>query len=161
MKKILPLILLALVFSGVINGQSFDWNLRGGLNIMNSKSDGEDIALLYHAGVQAGVRITKFGFYGEFLYSAQENQYGGDPVAYLNFGILMKGYLLRFMFFEFGGSYMTMAGDSGHDPDDLNPDKMFAPFAGLGVNFSRFEITLRSTVKQDYGLFQATAAIKF
>ena len=161
MKKLLPVILLALLFSGTINGQSFDWNLRGGLNIMNSQSADQDISLLFHAGVQAGVRITKFGFYGEFLYSSQENQYGGDPVAYLNCGILMKGYVLRFMFFEFGGAYMTMVGDSGHDPDDLNPDKIFAPFAGLGTNFSRFEISLRSTMKQDYGLIQATAAIKF
>ena len=163
MKKLIPVILLTLLFSSQAIGQSFDWNIRGGMNIMNSKTEGKDISLLYHFGAQAGVRITKFGIYGEFLYSMQENQAGieaNPAVAYLNCSLLGKGYLFKSFFVEFGGTYMTMIGDPD-DPSELNPDKSLMAFGGLGVHFSKIEISLRAGKKQEYVIIQATAAIKF
>jgi hypothetical protein len=158
-----------LLFTGLVSvlaviasfGQSFDWNARGGLNLMNSKSDDKNLAVLYHFGVQAGVRITNFGIYGEALYSLNEDQYGEEPIAYFIPSVLGKGYFLKFVFVEFGGSYLLKIGDSGVDPDVSNPDKTIMPFAGLGAHFSKVEVSLRSVVKQSYGLIEITAAIKF
>ncbi len=162
MKKLLLVIfLIVLVSVGEADGQSFDWNLRGGLNLMNSKTSGQDISLLYHAGIQAGIRIASLGFYGEALYSMHENQYGGDPVAYFAPAILGKGFLKKIIFVEFGGTMLSIIGDSGIDNDILNPDGKLFMFAGLGLHFSKIEISMRSTVKQSYGVVQATAAIRF
>lgn len=167
MKKLSLLLLLVLFVSTGINlGQSFDWNIRGGLNIMNSKSSDEDVALLYHAGIQAGVRITSFGFYGEAVYSMNEDQNkGGDPVGYFMPALLIKGYWRKLLFIEFGGAYLSKIDDSNSTnivgEDVLNPDNEIAMLAGLGLHLSKFELSFRSTTKQSYGIIQVTAAIKF
>jgi len=80
MKKLFFLILFLFFPIYYSAGQSFDWNIRGGINIMNDKTPGKDVAVLFHAGAEAGIRIANFGFYGEILYSVHANQYGGDPV---------------------------------------------------------------------------------
>ena len=162
MKKILFAMFIIVIFlNGRMAGQSFDWNLRGGLNLMNSKTSGEDLSLLYHAGIQAGIRVASFGLYGEVLYSMHENQYGGDPVAYFAPALLGKFYLKKFIFVEFGGTMLSIIGDSGVDNDILNPDGKLFMFAGLGAKISKIELSLRSTVKQSYGVIQLTAALRF
>ncbi len=161
MKKFLLISLLVTIIACPAFSQSFDWNARGGLNLMNAKSGDKDLALSYHFGLQAGVRITNFGIYGEALYSMLEDQYGGEPIAYFVPAVVGKGYFLKFVFLEFGGAYLSKIGDSGVDPDIMNPDKKIMPFAGLGAHFSKVEVSLRSVVKQSYGIIQVTAAVKF
>jgi len=161
MKKILLISVIATMMVAVSNAQSIDWNLRGGLNLMNSKTSGQDLALLYHLGIQAGMRINHFGIYGEVVYSMLEDQYGGEPIAYFAPAITGKGYVLSFMFVEMGGMLLSKIGESETSPDNLNPNNMILPFAGLGVHFSRVEISMRSSVKQSYGIIQLTGAVKF
>ena len=162
MRKIIFALLVIFTISGTLTfGQSFDWNLRGGINIMNSKTSGQDLSALYHAGFQAGVRVASFGLYGEALYSLHENQYGGDPVAYFAPAVLGKFYLKKILFLEFGGTLLSIIGDSGIDNDILNPDGELFMFAGLGAKVSKLELSLRSTVKQSYRVIQITAAFKF
>ena len=126
-------ILIISVYTGVLYGQSFDWNIRGGLNIMDGQPSDKDISLLYHTGIQAGVRISYFAIYGEGVYSMNENQYGGDPVGYVIPAINIKRYLKKFLFAEFGGGFLIMAGDSGVEDDSLNPDNKPLAMAGLGT----------------------------
>ena len=145
----------------LVSGQSFDWNLRGGINIQDSKTPDKDVSVLYHAGVQAGIRITSWGFYGEALLSLQENQYGGDPLAYFTPAILMRGYPRKIFFAEMGASLFAKTGDSGVSNDILNPDGDILFFAGLGLNISKLEISFRSHLKQSYPMMRVTAAIKF
>lgn len=162
MKRSWLLLSILLILSGSVSrGQSFDWNLRGGLNLMNSKTSGEDLSLLYHFGGQAGLRIANFGFYGEALYSMHENQYGGDPVAYLIPAIVVKGFLRKIIFVEFGGALLTRSGSSDSTNDTLNPDGDPFMLAGMGAHISKVEISLRSVAKQSYGVIQATIALKF
>jgi hypothetical protein len=59
---------------------------------MKSKTSGKDVSVLYHAGLQAGIRIARLGFYDEALYSMFENQYGGDPIGYFAPLIIFKVY---------------------------------------------------------------------
>jgi hypothetical protein len=162
-KSLLLSILVVFGCLGNLSGQSFDWNIRGGLNLMKSATSGKSISLLYHGGFQAGVRITNFGFYGEAVYSMNENQYGGDPVSYLIPSLVIKGFWRKHMFVEFGGSFLSKVGDSGHEPDDLNPDNRPLFLAGLGAQFSKVQISLRSTAQTSaaYVIMQLTAAIKF
>ena len=155
-------ILIISVYTGVLYGQSFDWNVRGGLNIMESKSSDKDISLLYHAGIQAGVRISYFAIYGEVVYSMNENQqYGGDPVGYVIPAINIKRYVKKFLFAEFGGGFLVIAGDSGVDPESLNPNNKPFALAGFGTAFSNFELSLRAMSRSSYGIIQVTAAVKF
>ena len=162
MRKIILTLIALFTISGTITfGQSFDWNIRGGINIMNSKTSGQDISALYHAGLQAGIRIASFGLYGEALYSLHENQYGGDPVPYFAPSVLGKFYLKRFLFTEFGGTMLSIIGDSGVDNDILNPNGKLFVFAGIGAKISKLELSVRSTVKQSYTVIQVTAAFKF
>lgn len=144
-----------------VTGQSFDWNIRGGFNLMNSKSSDTDLSVLYHAGLQAGVKITNTGLYGEVTYSLHADQYGGEPVAYLIPAVLAKAYTLRFIFVEFGGAYLSRQGDSGVDPDIKNPDEKLFVLAGLGIHVSKLELSLRAVSRQSYGVIQLTAALKF
>ena len=99
-KTLITAILFFTVFSFMSKAQSFDWNIHGGLNLMKAKSGDSDLAFYYHAGVQAGVRITNIGLYGELNYSVHEDQYGGDPIPYLIPAALVKAYTLRFVFIE-------------------------------------------------------------
>lgn len=142
-------------------GQSFDWNLRGGLNLMASKNPDKDISLLWHVGGEAGIRITSFGIYGELLYSMNENQDGGDPVAYFVPSIIGKGYWRRSFFVEFGASFPFIADDSEVIENTLNPDGKVFLAAGLGVKVSKLEISMRSTASQSYGVIQLTASVSF
>lgn len=147
-----------------INGQSFDWNIRGGLNLMRSLTTDKKVSVLYHAGFQAGIRITSFGFYGEAVYSMHENQYkGGEPVGYLIPSLLVKGFWRKHLFAEFGGSFLSKVGDSGYDPDIYNPENKLMFMGGLGVRFSNFQLSLRSTAQpsSSYAVIQLTGAIKF
>jgi len=160
-KLIFSLALIAAISLYNINAQSFDWNLRGGVNIQDSKTTGKDIALWYHAGAQAGVRVASLGFYGEALYSIQENQYGGDPVSYFSPAVLMKGFTKKFVFVEMGATMMSLVGDPVVANDILNPDGEIFFFAGLGFKVSRIEISFRSHLKQSYSIIRATAAVKF
>jgi hypothetical protein len=161
MSKRVSITLLTLLFTVASFSQSFDWNLRGGLNLMNSKSADKNLALSYHIGAQAGIRITSFGFYGEAAYSLLEDQYGGEPIAYFTPAILLKVQLKRMIFSEIGGMFLSRIDDSDGGTDSLNPDNSVMPFAGLGFNVSRAEISLRSVVKQSYAIIQFTAAVKF
>jgi hypothetical protein len=161
MRRILFTALLFSFSLAYSSAQSLDWNLRAGINIMDAKTSGKDISVLFHAGAQAGVRITNFGFYGELLYSMNENQYPGDPVSYFIPSIVMKGYMRRLVFAEMGAGVLLKAGDSGVTDDTLNPDKSFNPFAGMGVTFSKFEISFRANLKQSYTIMNVTAAVKF
>lgn len=161
MKKLLLTNLMAFAVIYTVAGQSFDWNIRGGFNLMNSKSTGTDLAVLYHGGLQAGVRITNIGLYGEVTYSVHADQYGGDPIAYLIPAVVAKAYTFRFVFVEFGGAYLSKQGDSGVDPDIKNPDEKLFVLAGLGVHVSKIEVSLRAVSKQSYGVIQLTAALKF
>ncbi|MFO7574133.1 MAG: hypothetical protein R6W67_03140 [Bacteroidales bacterium] len=161
MKRILFINILATCMTAISFGQSFDWNLRGGLNLMNSKTTGEDLALLYHIGAQAGVRITNYGVYGELTYSMLEDQFGGGPLAYLAPAVLAKAYVLRFMFCEVGAILLSPIDDPASWIDDSNPDNEIFLFGGLGVHFSKIEISMRSIVKQSYAIVQLTAAVKF
>lgn len=162
MRKILFTAAL-LLSSGIIFGQSFDWNLRGGLNFMKSMNEGKDLAVLYHAGGQAGIRITSFGIYAEAIYSLNENQNGGDPVAYFQPSLLLKGFLTRFLFVEVGGTLLHRVGnvDLSGVLADMNPSDDTYMFAGLGVKVSKIQLSVRSTVKNSYGLFNLTAAFRF
>jgi hypothetical protein len=165
MKKLLFVtILVALACGRNLYGQSFDWNIRGGLNMMRSYTSGQKVALLYHAGAQAGVRITNFGFYGEAVYSLNENQYADhDPVGYLIPSLVVKGFWRKHLFVEFGGSFLSKVGDSGVDPDEMNPDNKLFFMAGLGTQFSKLQISMRSTAQSStsYVILQLTAAVKF
>jgi hypothetical protein len=165
MKKLLFTTLMIVFVSGVISyGQSFDWNIRGGLNLMNSRTSGKDLSLLYHAGIQAGVRITNFGFYGEAVYSMHENKYRGDPIAYFLPAIIVKGFWRKSIFVQVGGTLLNKIGDSGVANDDLNPDGKLFMIAGFGAHISKIELSLRSIVnpnQSSYGVIQITAAFKF
>jgi hypothetical protein len=160
-KFILALYIIGIVSKGLTYGQSFDWNLRGGLNLMKSLEEGKDVSLLYHAGLQAGVRIASFGIYGEALYSVLENQYGGDPVSYIAPSLIIKTYLKKFVFVEIGGTYLLKNSDSGVENDILNPDGDILMAGGLGFKISKLEISFRASFKESYTVLQATAAIKF
>ena len=161
MKKISFIILLLFIYAGFLAGQSFDWNIRGGINIMDSKTSGKDVAILYHAGAEAGLRIANFGFYGELLYSVHENQNGGDPVAYIIPAIVMKGYPRKILFAEMGGAILKMADGSDAISGSHNPDGIAYVFAGLGLHISKFELSFRANLKQSYPVMQVTAAVKF
>jgi hypothetical protein len=153
-----------LVYGGQLAGQSFDWNLRGGVNLMKSYTTSKSIAAYYHVGFQAGVRITNWGFYGEMVYSLQENQYQDkSPIAYVNPALVVKGFWRKHIFVEVGACYLNLVGDSGVDPDTRNPDKKGLALAGIGTQFSRFQFSLRSTLQPStsYGVVQLTAAVKF
>jgi hypothetical protein len=160
-KSIATLFIIVIVSGGIICGQSFDWNLRGGVNLMKAQTEGKDVSVLYHAGAQAGVRIASFGFYGEALYSVLENQYGGDPVSYFAPSIILKTYLKKFAFIEIGGTYLSKTGDSMVADDILNPDGDIFMAGGLGFKISKAELSFRTTFKESYIVLQATAAIKF
>jgi hypothetical protein len=162
-KTLLFTVLFVLACMGNLYGQSFDWNIRGGLNVMKSVSSDKKVSMFYHGGFQAGVRITNFGFYGEAVYSINENQYGGDPVGYLIPSVVVKGFWRKHLFAEFGGSYLSKVGDSGHDPDIMNPDNKLLFMAGLGTQFSKLQVSLRSTAHtaSSYIILQLTAAVKF
>jgi hypothetical protein len=161
MKKILFAVFMLVIAINYSSGQSFDWNIRAGINIMDSKTSGKDVSVLYHAGGEAGVRIANFGFYGEALYSAHENQDGGDPVAYFVPAILMKGYMRKIVFVEMGGASPLKMGGSGDNTNSLNPESIFYAFAGLGLHISRFDLSFRANLKQSYAIMQVTAAVKF
>ena len=162
MKKIiLTVVLISYISTGITSGQSFDWNLRGGFNMMKSSSSEGGPVFLFHAGAQAGVRIAHFGFYGEALYSMNENQYTGDPLPYFIPAVIVKGFWRKALFVEFGGAYLSMIGESDVINDSLNPDGKLTMVAGLGVHFSKIEISLRTNTLQSYTIIQATAAIKF
>jgi hypothetical protein len=161
----LILFLMLLAISGRVstNGQKADWNLRGGLNLMKSHSDGQDLSYLYHAGLQAGIRLPRIGFYGEAVYSLLENQNGGDPVQYIIPSALVKGFFYRFIFVELGGSLMTKLSDNrnGNVNTETNPDGDIYLMGGIGLHLKKFELSMRSTVKQSFGLIQVTAAFRF
>ncbi len=161
-KSFITLFLIVIVSGGMTFGQSFDWNIRGGLNLMKSKTSDKDVSALYHFGAQAGIRISSFGFYGEALYSLLENQNtkGGDPVEYFAPSLIFKWYVKKFIFIELGGTLLSKTSESDV-PDDLNPDGKVVMAGGLGAHFSKIELSLRSTVEQSYGLIQLTAAVKF
>ncbi len=164
MKKILlTLFVLLLISWGTLFAQSFDWNVRGGVNLMKSYTPGKDVAAHYHLGLQAGIRITSFGFYGEALYSLHEDQYGGDPITYFIPSLIVKGYWQKHLFIELGGSYLSKTGESGVSDDIRNPDGKVCPLGGMGVKFSKLEVSLRTIFNQSisYGVFQITAALKF
>lgn len=161
MKKSCLIFLLFSVVTRSLAGQSIDWNIRGGINIMDSKTAGKDVSVLYHAGAEAGIRIANFGFYGELLYSVHENQYGGDPVEYIIPAFVVKGYPRKILLAEMGIAFLKMIGDSGVANDSKNPDAMAYFFAGLGLHFSKIEISFRSNIKQSYPVIQATLALKF
>jgi hypothetical protein len=162
-KKLSILILFVILSGGTTFGQSFDWNVRGGLNLMKARTDGKDLAVLYHVGLQAGVRIASFGFYGEALYSVHENQNGGDPVSYIIPSLIIKGYWKNHIFAEFGGSYLTRGKNYVAQTWDLNPDRTLCPLVGLGAKISKLELSLRTILKQSasYGIIQITAAVRF
>jgi hypothetical protein len=163
-KIVLSLLLIVIVPGGLALGQSFDWNVRGGLNLMKARSEGKNISVLYHLGLQAGIRIASFGFYGEALYSMQEDQYGGDPISYFVPSLIIKGYWQKHIFVEFGGSYLSKTGKSSVMNDDiLNPDGKLLPMVGMGVKISKLELSLRTIIQQSssYGIIQVTAALKF
>jgi hypothetical protein len=164
MRKVaLTLFIVAVVSVELSFGQSFDWNIRGGLNLMKSHTAGKDVSVLYHIGLQAGIRVASFGFYGEALYSLNEDQYGGDPITYFIPSLVVKGYWQKHLFVEIGGSYLSKTGESNITNDILNPDGKVFMLAGLGVKISKLEISVRTIVKQSvtYGLMQVTAAVKF
>jgi hypothetical protein len=162
MKKIFFAIMLLFITISYSAAQSFDWNIRGGINIMDAKTSGKDVSVLFHAGAEAGIRIANFGFYGEALYSVHENQYdGGDPVAYFVPAIVMKGYMRKILFGEMGGALISKIGDSGVTNDTLNPESMVYLFAGLGLHVSKFELSMRANLKQSYSVMQATIAVNF
>jgi hypothetical protein len=164
MKRVFIILFFAIAFlTGKLSAQSFDWNLRGGINMMQLKPEGKGLAVLYHAGAQAGIRITSFGFYGEALYSVHEDQNGGDPIPYFVPSLVVKVFLSKLFFVELGGSYMSKIEET-EDPTliyDMNPDDKLYMLGGLGAKFSKFQLSLRSTLKQEYGLIQLTAAIRF
>jgi hypothetical protein len=162
MRKISLIVFMIVIFStGITSGQSFDWNLRGGLNVMKSRTSGEKVSTLYHAGMQAGIRIARLGFYGEALYSVLENQNsGGDPIPYFAPSVIFKIYWQKYIFSEIGGTYISKIGDSGSN-DQLNPDSKVFMVAGIGAHISKFELSVRFTPEQTYGLIQLTAALKF
>lgn len=160
-KFLVSLYIAVIVAAGTTYGQSFDWNLRGGLNLMKSLEEGKDVSLLYHAGLQAGIRVASFGFYGEALYSVLENQYGGDPVSYIAPSLIVKTYIKKFIFVEIGGTYLVKNSDSGVEDDILNPDGDILMAGGLGFKVSKFELSFRTTFRESYTILQATAAIKF
>jgi hypothetical protein len=164
MRKILFALFIAVIVSmGRTFGQSFDWNVRGGLNLMKSHTPGKDVSVLYHVGLQAGIRIASFGFYGEALYSMNENQYGGDAISYLIPSLIVKGYWQKHIFVEIGGSYLSKTGDSGVKDDIFNPDGKVLMLGGLGAKIYKLELSLRTIVKQSqsYGMMQVTVALKF
>jgi hypothetical protein len=162
MKRALYLtIIVFLAFNGVLCGQSFDWNIRGGLNMMNGQPSDKEIFLGYHAGVQAGVRVSYWGFYGEVVYSLHQNQDGGDPIGYFIPGIVIKRYLKTFLFVDFGGAFLVMTGDPELSELTLNPENTPVALVGLGTKVSKFELSLRTFAKQSYGVIQVTAAVKF
>jgi hypothetical protein len=164
MKKLLSALFIVIIFSGsAAFGQSFDWNLRGGLNLMKAHGTHKDPAVLYHLGAQAGVRIASFGFYGEALYSMNENQYGGSSVAYFIPSLLGKIFWQKHMFMELGGSMLSKIGDSGVADDILNPDGDLFMLVGFGAHFSKVQLSLRGIMKPStsYGVIQLTAAVKF
>jgi hypothetical protein len=164
MRKIIFTLLITVIASGGLTfGQSFDWNVRGGVNLMKARTTGKDVAVHYHLGLQAGVRIGSFGFYGEALYSLHEDQYGGDPLTYFIPSLIVKGYWHKHIFVELGGSYLSKTGDSGVTNDYLNPDGKVMMLVGLGAKISKLELSLRTITKQSasYGIFQITAALKF
>lgn len=144
-----------------LTGQSFDWNIRAGINIMDSKTSGKDVAVLFHAGGEAGVRITNFAFYGELLYSQIENQYGGDPVSYFVPSAVMKAFMRKILFAEMGAGVLIKTGDSGVTNDTLNPDGTFMPFAGLGIHVFKIDLSFRSHLSREFPIIQATLAAKF
>jgi hypothetical protein len=162
-KILLTLIMIVIVPGSIAFGQSFDWNVRGGLNLMKARTEGKNVSVLYHLGLQAGIRIASFGFYGEALYSMQEDQWGGDPISYFVPSLIVKGYWQKHIFVEFGGSYLSKTGDSGVKDDYLNPDGMLCPMVGMGAKISKLELSLRTILKQSssYGIIQVTVALKF
>jgi len=161
LRKLLLSGMLAVFLISTASGQSFDWNIHGGLNLMKAKSGDSNMAMLYHAGIQAGVRITNIGVYGEIDYSLHEDQYGGDPIPYLIPAALVKAYTLRFIFIEAGAAYLAKMGDSDVDPDIMNPDEKIFLLAGMGVHVSKLEFSIRTEAKQSYGVIRFTAALKF
>lgn len=163
MKKSLILILLFLsVFTGVVYCQSFDWNIRGGLNFMNAQPSDKEVFFGYHVGAQAGVRISYYGIYAEALYSVHQDQDGGDdPIEYFMPGINVKRYLKKFLFVELGGSLLVPAGDTDLPDNSFNPENQPVISAGLGGRISVVELSLRVSSRSGYGLFQATAALNF
>ena len=162
MKRLIVLtVLIFSSFSGYLYGQTFDWNIRGGLNIMPDLNSDGKVFYGYHAGVQAGVRVSYWGFYGEGIYSLNANQDGGDPVAYIMPGINIKRYLKQFLFVDFGGALLIVAGDPGLSESTLNPENKPLFMAGLGAKISKFELSLRVLSRSSYAIIQATAAVKF
>jgi len=129
--------------------------------MMNSKNPDKDLSILWHVGGQAGLRITSFGIYGEFLYSMNENQDGGDPVTYFVPSIIGKGYWRKSFFVEFGASFPIISDHSGVIDGTLNPDGRPFLAAGLGIKLSKFEISMRSTANQNYGVIHLTGSVKF
>jgi hypothetical protein len=160
-KSIVFTILLLSGLAGITKGQTFDWNIRGGLNIMNGQPSGEDIYLGYHAGFQAGVRVSYWGFYAEGLYSVHQNQDGGDPIAYLIPGINIKRYVKQFLFVDFGGALLMVSGDTELSENTLNPENKLVYMAGIGAKISVMELSMRVLSRTSYGVIQVTAALKF
>jgi hypothetical protein len=162
MKRSFCLIILAILTStGFLYGQTFDWNIRGGLNLMNGQPSDKEVFLGYHAGVQAGVRVSYYGFYGEAVYSVHQNQDGGDPIAYIMPGIDIKRYLKQFLFVDIGGAFLIMTGEPNLADPTLNPENKPVFMAGLGAKISMVELSMRAISGSGYAVIQVTAAVKF
>jgi len=162
MKRTLCLITLAFLSStGFLSGQTFDWNIRGGLNLMNGQPSDKKVFLNYHAGVQAGVRVSYYGFYGEAIYSMHQNQDGGDPIAYFMPGIDIKRYLKQFLFVDIGGAFLIMTGEPDLADPTLNPKNKPVYMAGLGAKISMVELSMRAISGSGYAVIQVTGAVKF
>ena len=152
---LLAIILISLSASS----QMIEFRLRGGVNFQRSSSAESEFSFLPHFGAMAGVRLSTIGIYGEFLYSTHDNQNWLDPGAYYVPSLLIRYYIYSSVYTEVGLSYYLLAEDPVGIPMFEYDDKELGYFAGVGINFKRFEFGLRAT--NPVVSIQATASFRF
>jgi len=158
MKRTVFLLAITLI-SLSASSQMIEFRLRGGVNFQRSSSTGSEFSFLPHFGASAGVRLSTIGIYGEFLYSTHDKQNWLDPGEYYVPSLIFRYYIFSSVYAEIGLSYYKLAGDPAGIAMFEYDDKEWGYFAGLGVNFKRFEIGLRTT--SPVTSIQATASIRF
>lgn len=158
MKRTVFLIAITLI-SLSASSQMIEFRLRGGVNFQRGSSADSEFSFLPHFGASAGVRLSSIGIYGEFLYSTHDNQNWLEPGDYFVPSAIIRYYIFSSVYTEVGLSYYKLAEDPVGIAMFEFDDKKVGYFAGLGINFKRFEFGLRTT--SPVASIQATASIRF
>lgn len=164
MKKVLLVIVLAILGFANVNAQEINFGIKGGLNfadITGDKTGDMGTVTAFNFGIMSEIAITeKFSFQPELLYSGQGYSINDDTVAlsYLNIPLMGKYYLTKGLSLEAGPQvgFLISAKNDKTDVKNLFNTLDFGVNFGLGyklnngLNFgARYNLGLTDINKRD------------